>query len=72
LESIPLPKHEILNAEDAKKLIESYKISPADLPRIKKGDPALEEMTVKTGDIIKIIRKSPTAGEAIYYRIVVD
>ena len=72
MESIPLPKHEILNAEDAKKLIESYKISPADLPRIKKGDPALEEMTVKTGDIIKIIRKSPTAGEAIYYRIVVD
>ena len=72
MDTIPLPKHEVLNAEDAKKLIESYKISPVDLPRIRKGDPALEELTVKVGDIVKIIRKSPTAGQAIYYRIVVD
>ena len=43
-----------------------------ELPKILKTDSAIKELDVKTGDIIKTIRKSPTAGESIFYRVVSD
>ena len=42
-----------------------------ELPKISKKDPAIKELNVKVRDVIKIIRKSPTAGEAVFYRGVV-
>ncbi|MYB30536.1 MAG: DNA-directed RNA polymerase subunit H, partial [Cenarchaeum sp. SB0663_bin_5] len=35
-------------------------------------DPAIVGLGVRPGDMIRILRKSPTAGESIYYRYVVD
>ncbi|MDE0831984.1 MAG: DNA-directed RNA polymerase subunit H, partial [Nitrosopumilus sp.] len=42
------------------------------LPLIFVNDPAIMGLGVKPGDMIKITRTSPTAGESLYYRYVVE
>ena len=65
-----VPHHEILKEEEAKKLLETYKIRKEQLPRILLDDPVVKAINAKEGDIIKIVRKSPTAGESVMYRVV--
>ncbi len=65
-------RHEILNTDDAAKILDLYKVERSDLPKIKKVDPALKGLDYKIGDIIRITRKSATAGQSLYYRVVVD
>ncbi len=67
-----IPKHTKLSEKDKKDLFEKYKISLKELPKIYKGDPALQSLNVKVGDVVKIVRNSPTSGESIYYRGVVN
>jgi DNA-directed RNA polymerase subunit H len=67
-----VPKHILLSEEEKKKLLKELGIKLSDLPRIKVSDPAIKHLNPKPGDIVKIIRKSPTAGEYIYYRVVVE
>ena len=69
---IYVPKHEIINKEDAEKVLEKYHTKPTEMPMIYISDPAIRHLGVKPGDMIKITRKSPTAGESIYYRYVVE
>ena len=38
------------------------------LPKIRKDDPAIAKLNADANDVIKILRKSPTAGEAVFYR----
>jgi len=66
-----VPAHDILDEKRAKEVLMAYKVDRSKLPKIKKDDPALPE-GAKIGDIAKITRKSPTSGEAIYYRVVVE
>jgi DNA-directed RNA polymerase I, II, and III subunit RPABC1 len=66
-----VPKHEILTTEERKALLEEYRSEPYQLPRIKLSDPAILAIGAKAGDIVKIIRNSPTAGEHLAYRYVV-
>jgi DNA-directed RNA polymerase subunit H len=66
-----VPKHEILTKEEEEELLKKYKITKKQLPRILSTDPAVKAIGAKKGDIIKITRKSPTAGETYYYRVVV-
>jgi len=67
-----VPKHVILSEEEKKELLEKYKASLSDLPKIKISDPALKNLNVKPGDVVKIIRNNPWIGEEIYYRVVVE
>lgn len=67
-----VPKHEILSEEEAREVLERYKISPHQLPLIKSSDPAAQSIGAKPGDILRITRKSPTAGKAIAYRYVIE
>jgi len=67
-----VPKHEILSPEERKAVLEKYRIEPYKLPHIKASDPIIRVIKAKPGDIIKITRKSPTAGEYVYYRYVVE
>ena len=53
-------------------MLEKYHSKPTDLPLIFANDPAIVEIGVKPGDMIKITRKSATAGESFYYRYVVE
>jgi DNA-directed RNA polymerase subunit H len=66
--NVLVPKHEKISEEEKKELFEKFNITDRELPKILKNDPALRGMDVKAGDVIKITRKSPTAGTAIYYR----
>ncbi len=69
---IYVPKHEIISKQEAEKVLEKYNCNPTELPLIFVTDPAILGLGVKPGDMIKITRKSPTAGTSLYYRYVVE
>ena len=66
------PKHEILSKAQAEEVLQKYNTKPSQLPYIMINDKALEDLDVRPGDIIKITRKSATAGQSVYYRYVVE
>jgi DNA-directed RNA polymerase subunit H len=66
------PRHEILSKNEAQEVLKQYNAKPSQLPYIMLSDKGLEDLDVRPGDIIKITRKSPTAGESVYYRYVVE
>ena len=65
-----VPKHEVLDDEKKAELLKTLNIGAAQLPKILSTDPAVKAVGAKKGDVIKINRKSPTAGEYNYYRLV--
>ncbi len=65
-----VPKHIKLDKEKADKLLQKYNVGKIQLPRISRKDPAIKGLDAKVGDIIKIVRNSPTAGKSAYYRVV--
>ena len=67
-----VPKHEIMTRKEAEEVLEKYHCKATDLPLIFVTDPAIIGIGVKPGDMIKITRKSATAGESFYYRYVVE
>jgi len=66
-----VPKHEIMDSEEAEKLLEKFKVKPYQLPHIKADDTAVRSIGAKPGDILRITRRDSTAGEHLYYRYVV-
>ena len=66
-----VPEHFIMPSEDVEKLLARLGTNAGNLPQISKADPAVKNLKPRKGDIIKIIRNSPTAGQAVYYRKVV-
>ena len=52
-------------------MLEEYDIDRTYLPKIKRTDPALPD-DAEIGDVIKIVRDSRTAEQAIVYRLVVE
>ncbi len=66
-----VPEHIILSEKEKKELLKEYDIRPDQLPRIFANDSAVISIGAKPGQIVKIIRKSPTAKYAIAYRLVV-
>ncbi len=66
------PKHEISPKSEAEEIMRKYHAKPGQLPYIMSSDKAIEDLDVRPGDVIKITRKSPTAGESVYYRYVVE
>jgi len=67
-----IPKHSKLSDVQKKKMLEELNAEEQDLPKILKNDPVLVSLKTKPGDVIKITRDSMTAGESIFYRVVVD
>lgn len=65
-----VPKHIILNDKEKEELFKKYGITLKQLPRISVTDPVIKTLDGKPGNVVKIIRKSPTAGETLYYRVI--
>jgi len=71
-EHIYVPKHEIISEEEAQELLKRIHARPEQLPYRRVSDPVVRELGAKPGQILKITRRSETAGESVYYRYVVE
>jgi DNA-directed RNA polymerase subunit H (RpoH/RPB5) len=69
---ILIPKHIKMTAKEREELFKKYNISLKELPKIRMDDAAISKLNVAEGDVIKIVRNSPTAGEVEFYRGVVS
>ncbi len=69
---ILVPKHIQLSEKEKNVVFEKYGINFKELPKIFLNDPAIKELKLKSGDVVKITKKSPTAGVADYYRGVIS
>ena len=67
-----VPKHEILTPKEREQILTQYMVQPYQLPQIKTSDPTVKAIGAKPGDILRIIRESPTAGVHVAYRYVVE
>ena len=61
-----------MTKKEAEDVLKKYNCTPTQLPLIFVNDPAIVGLGVKPGDMIKITRKSGTAGVSLYYRYVVE
>jgi DNA-directed RNA polymerase subunit H len=67
-----VPKQEILTEEEKTELLTKFKVQPYQLPQISSVDPTVKAIGARPGDVLRVIRRSPTAGEHIAFRYVVE
>jgi len=76
LEHELVPEHYLLKNEEAEKTLAELKLTKDQLPKIRLSDPcviALDNICgpVAEGQMIRIIRRSPTSGVSVCYRLIV-
>ncbi len=67
-----VPKHLKISEKEKQELLKRYNITLKELPKIMIKDPVIKTLDVKADDVVRIIRNSPTAGEFVFYRCVIN
>jgi DNA-directed RNA polymerase subunit H len=67
-----VPEQTVLSEEERDQLLKDLQIEPSQLPKVRKSDPIIKLLRAKPGDIVRISRRSPTAGSSTYYRLVIS
>jgi DNA-directed RNA polymerase subunit H len=67
-----VPEHVLLSPEEGEAVLRTYGIGAPQLPKIHVNDPVAKEIGAKVGEIIRVVRRSPTAKQSIFYRLVID
>ena len=65
-----VPKHVLMTEEEVMQLLTRYNISKKQMPSISSKDPAIKNLNVTAGNVIKVICTSLTQGKAEFYRAV--
>jgi DNA-directed RNA polymerase subunit H len=67
-----VPEHEVVPRREAEELLERLHIKAHQLPYLRADDPAARQIGAKPWDVVKVTRRSPTAGEVVVYRYVIE
>ena len=65
---ILVPKHTKVSEKETAEVLKEYSITARELPKILITDPAIAHLDVAEGDVIKIVRENPHAGQVLFYR----
>ena len=76
LEHELVPEHYLLKKEDSDKILAALKLTRDQLPKIRLSDPCVVTLDkisgpLEEGQIVKIVRKSPTSGVSVCYRLII-
>lgn len=63
------PKHKKLKPEELKKILDTYRISISQLPKVKSTDPCVPEGSQR-GDVLEIEREA-NGEKRVYHRVVI-
>lgn len=66
-----VPQHTLLTTEEKEELFSRYRLKEAQLMKMLAVDPVARYYGFKRGQVIKIVRKSDTAGRYVTHRLVV-
>lgn len=64
------PRFELMSPKEMEQFKQEYNVTDYTINKMLRKDPITKYFGLKKGDVIRVIRPSPTAGEAIAYRIV--
>jgi DNA-directed RNA polymerase I, II, and III subunit RPABC1 len=66
-----VPKHQLLTASEAHEWITKSKLKRSQMPRAFETDPQIKYIDGLNGDIVRIIRPSPTCGTFVHHVVIV-
>lgn len=73
LNHVLVPEHIIMSDVEVQNIMKKYNISDKSLlPEISRFDPVARAISIRPGQVCKIIRPSKTAIQSVYYRICVN